>query len=65
MKVLAKGHASCLSAGFRYTPAASTDIAKTFARIRRELRHREADAKAIVEEQQRVVAPLPKRRATA
>lgn len=35
---LPKGHASCLSPAFRYIPAAGTDIAKTFARIRRQLK---------------------------
>jgi hypothetical protein len=35
--VLPKGHRSCLSAAFRYTPAVHTNIANTFARIRREL----------------------------
>lgn len=34
-KTLPKGHASCLGSGFRYTPAVNTDLAKTFARIRR------------------------------
>lgn len=28
--------------GFKYTPAASTDIARTFARIRREMKQTEA-----------------------
>ena len=37
-KLLPKGHVSCLSRGFRYTPAAGTDLAKTFARIRRQLK---------------------------
>lgn len=32
---LPKGHVSILSPVFRYVPAASTDLAKTFARIRR------------------------------
>ncbi len=42
-RLLPKGHVSCLSQGFRYTPAAGTDVAKTFARIRRQLK---AEAKA-------------------
>jgi hypothetical protein len=37
-KALPKGHASCLSSEFKYTPAAHTDLGKTFARIRRQLR---------------------------
>jgi len=31
---LPKGHASILSPTFKYVPAANTDLAKTFARIR-------------------------------
>jgi hypothetical protein len=34
-KILPKGHVSCLNTKFRYVPAANTDLAKTFARIRR------------------------------
>jgi hypothetical protein len=34
---LPKGHLSCLSSAFRYTPAVRTNIAETFARIRRGL----------------------------
>ena len=37
-KTLPKGHASCLAPGFKYTPSAHTDLAKTFARIRRRLK---------------------------
>jgi len=37
-KTLPKGHASCLAQGFKYTPSAHTDLAKTFARIRRRLK---------------------------
>lgn len=32
-----------LSPQFKYTPAAATDIRKTFARIRRELKEREEE----------------------
>lgn len=43
LKTLPKGHLSCLASQFRYTPAARTDLAKTFARIRRRaLRERAA-----------------------
>jgi hypothetical protein len=38
MKVLPKGHISCLSKSFRYTPAMNTNVANTFARITRELK---------------------------
>ena len=34
-KTLPKGHASLLGEGFRYIPAIHTDLAKTFARIRK------------------------------
>ena len=36
-KCLPKGHVSCLSKTFRYTPAVNTSVARTFARIKREL----------------------------
>jgi hypothetical protein len=39
-KLLPKGHVSCLSSTFRYTPAMQTNVAQTFARIRRELAER-------------------------
>lgn len=41
-KLLPKGHVSCLSSSFRYTPATHTNIANTFARIKRELTQRGA-----------------------
>ena len=41
-RTLPKGHVSCLSNAFRYTPAADTNVAKTFARINRELTVRDA-----------------------
>jgi hypothetical protein len=34
---LPKGHVSCLSQSFKYTPAVNTDVAKTFARVRLQL----------------------------
>lgn len=34
---LPKGHVSCLSKSFKYTPAVNTDVAKTFARVRLQL----------------------------
>lgn len=51
-KTLPKGHLSCLSNAFRYTPAAHTNVANTFARIAREL---EAPAPA----SRRRIEPLP------
>ena len=39
-KTLPKGHVSCLSNTFRYTPAVKTNVAETFARISRELKLR-------------------------
>jgi hypothetical protein len=43
---LPKGHLSCLSNAFRYTPAVRTNIAETFARIKRELQEREENVSA-------------------
>ena len=37
-KTLPKGHASCLSPEFTYTSATHTDLGKTFARIKRQLK---------------------------
>ena len=37
-KTLPKGHESLLGAGFRYTSAVHTDLAKTFARVREQQR---------------------------
>lgn len=62
MTRLPKGHRSLLDPAFRYTPAAGTDIARTFARLKREQRLAEAEARAIAEEQARVVKPLIKAR---
>jgi hypothetical protein len=39
---LPKGHTSILSPAFRYVPAASTDLAKTFARLREQQRRASA-----------------------
>ncbi len=41
-KTLPKGHVSCLSNAFRYTPAMHTNVAHTFARISREMKSRDA-----------------------
>ena len=46
-KTLPKGHVSCLSNAFRYTPALNTNVAGTFARIRRELGLRDAPSVGI------------------
>jgi hypothetical protein len=40
-KTLPKGHLSCLTEGFRYTPAAATNIARTFERVRQQLEREE------------------------
>ena len=37
-KTLPKGHTSCLSPQFKYTSATHTDLGKTFARIKRQLK---------------------------
>jgi hypothetical protein len=36
LKTSLKRHPSCFDSNFKYTPASQTDLAKTFARIRRE-----------------------------
>ncbi len=36
-RTLPKGHLSCLSESFRYVPASGTNVAKTFAKIKRRL----------------------------
>ena len=45
-KTLPKGHLSCLSNSFRYTPAAGTNVANTVARIKQELGEQETHASA-------------------
>ena len=45
-KTLPKGHLSCLSNAFRYTPAIRTNVADTFARINWELKERETNSPA-------------------
>jgi len=47
-KALPKGHVSCLSESFRYTPASGTNVAKTFARVQRRLKQREHEVVANV-----------------
>lgn len=47
---------SILDPSFKYVSAASTDIRKTFARVRREMQRNEAEAKA-------KVAPIHKTKA--
>ncbi len=55
---------SVLDPTFRYTPAVQTDLRKTFARIRRELREQaEAEAKLLREEQAKVVRQINRGRA--
>lgn len=50
---------SILDKEFRYTPAAATDLRKTFARIRRERAQRDAENRA---ETARKVAPIARRK---
>jgi len=54
-KSLPKGHVSCLSEAFRYTSAADTSLAKTFARVRRRVKQQP-------QEQGRNVCVLPQRK---
>ena len=52
---------SILDPSFRYTPSASTDLRKTFARVRREMRRQErVDAESTAK-----VSPLFDRQARA
>lgn len=48
---LPKGHQSCYSHAFKYTPAAATDVRKTFRRVREAMRKAE-------EEKPRTVVPM-------
>ena len=48
---------SILDPSFRYTSSVQTDLRKTFARVRRELRNSQhANATAVIQEKQKVVA---------
>ena len=47
-KTLPKGHASCLSPAFKYTPSTHTDLGKTFARIRGQRKGQSEDDRAKV-----------------
>ena len=53
---------SILDPTFRYTPSVQTDVRKTFARIRRELRAQEAKAGSDAEIRANVLS-LPRREA--
>ena len=53
---------SILDPTFRYTPSVQTDVRKTFARIRRELRAQEAKAGSEAEIRANVLS-LPRREA--
>jgi hypothetical protein len=55
-KPLPKGHLSCLSNAFRYTPAIHTNVADTFARIARELQV-QGDAALRFPRANRILAP--------
>ena len=55
-KTLPKGHTSCLSSEFKYTSATHTDLGKTFARIKRQL-------KGQSEQDRAKVCPLTARKA--
>jgi hypothetical protein len=45
---LPKGHTSILSPAFKYVPAASTDLAQTFARLREQQRRTPVRASASI-----------------
>jgi hypothetical protein len=55
-KALPKGHISCLSSEFKYTPAVHTDLGRTFARIKGQLKWQS-------KEDRRTVCSLPARKA--
>ena len=48
LKTLPKGHTSCLSLQFKYTPASHTNFEKTFARIKLQLRGESEEDRAKV-----------------
>jgi len=48
LKTLPKGHTSCLSSQFMYTPASHTDLGKTFVRIKLQLRRQSEEERAKV-----------------
>jgi hypothetical protein len=50
---------------FRYTPSASTDLRKLFARIKRDQRAEAERQRAAEEEAQRVVRPITKAKGKA
>jgi hypothetical protein len=52
---------SLLDPTFRYTPSAETDIRKTFARVRREMRQRTRAPEALPPPKLSVVFPAQKR----
>lgn len=62
-KLLPKGHLSVLSKAFKYTPAASTDVARTFARVRRELKA--AEVQQVAGALESIAASRPKLRLRA
>jgi hypothetical protein len=47
-KALPKGHTSCLSSEFKYTPAVHTDLVKTFARVQGQLKGQSKEDQATV-----------------
>jgi hypothetical protein len=53
---------SILDPTFRYTPSVQTDVRKTFARIRRELRAQQVK-EGTEEESRAIVLSLPRRQA--
>jgi len=56
---------SILDPTFRYTPSVETDIKKTFARVRREMRQRELEKARSLAEARSKVLPLGPRKSEA
>jgi hypothetical protein len=55
---------SILDPSFRYTKSVETDLRKTFARVRRELRKQQHEQSTVSAEAIRKVFPLHSRKAT-
>ena len=54
---------SILDPSFRYTKSVETDLRKTFARVRRELRKQQQEPSTVSVEAIRKVLPFPARKA--
>jgi hypothetical protein len=55
---------SILDPSFRYTKSVETDLRKTFARVRRELRKQQQEQSALSPEMMRKILPFHSRKAS-